>query len=95
MGEKAHSKTTRATVSATPGEEAEHRHAESQQDGVQETLAFLLHFHHQQFQPVFTDGQQLPRKTFRRLRPIAVKLMAAGCMMINRCANTGGRPENR
>ena len=28
-------------------------HAESQQDGVQETLALLLHFHHQQFEAVF------------------------------------------
>ena len=41
-----------------------HGHPEGQQDGVQETLALLLHFHRQQFEPVFPDGQQPPRKMF-------------------------------
>ena len=47
------------------GEQTEGRHPKGQQKGVQETLAFLLHFDCEQFEPVFPDGQQPARKTFR------------------------------
>ncbi len=32
-------------------------HPDGRQEGVQEALALLLHFHDQQFEAVFTDGQ--------------------------------------
>ena len=47
-------------------EEAEHRNTESQQDRSQEAFAFLLHFHHQQFQPILDGNQELPCEVFRR-----------------------------
>jgi len=44
------------------GEQAKCGHAKCQQQGVQEMLALLLHFHRQQFDPVFSDGRQTQRE---------------------------------
>ncbi len=48
-----------------PPKQAKGRHAKGQKKGAQETLALLLHFHRQQFQPVFPDGRQPPHEMFR------------------------------
>jgi len=61
-----------------------------------ETLALLLHFHPQQFGPVFPCGQQPPRKTFRG-RGQFPKAGRGFCHNdINRvCRRTCGRQESR
>jgi hypothetical protein len=56
------------------GEQTERRHAEGQKEGVQETLALLLHFHRQQFEPVFPDGQQPARERFDVVASCPAKL---------------------
>ena len=81
-----------AAVSVMPASRPNTATPRARRNGVQETLALLLHFHRQQFEPVFPDGQQPPREMLRRRGQLPE---AGGGFFHNRinrgCGSTGGR----